>query len=184
MEILEMINEKYDLIIWDFDGTIVKLHISWPDFKKKLAMLCDYFGLSYSQNYYNHLLYTLESAGYKKEAYEFIEKMESSADYSVIDPAVDVIRGLTDKKQVVFSDNLEKTITSILDELHIIDYFDKMVTKNHVEKYKPDSEGAEIIFKMYPGIDKTKILYIGDTWKDETIAKNTTIQYLDIKQLQ
>lgn len=183
MGILEQIKSDYDLIIWDFDGTIVNLKIDWDEFKKELAVLCDNYNIKYEETYYNYLMYTLEKNGYKEEAFRFVEKKESSADYSIIDNAIHFIKELSGKTQVVCSDNLRQTIVSILCELCIDENFDYLVCKQDVTKYKPDAEGVLKIIDHYPNIKKDRILYFGDTWKDEEITKATGLDYLHINSV-
>lgn len=171
------------VLIWDFDGTIVNLNIDWQRVKKDLLALCNlnHGNLHLEKAFLNEVLYFLINQGKKEQALEIIKKYESSCRYTIIQRSVDFIKKYHKKYQMaIFSDNTRDVIINILTEYRILDYFKIIISKEDVDKYKPDTEGFTKIYNFFKINDKTKLLSLGNSKKDESTAKNFDIEFLKI----
>ncbi len=182
MGLLEII-KNYKLIIWDFDGTIVNLHINWNKLKKEVADI-----LSFDQEdnlSLNELIYCGEDFVSREYIFDIIKEYELRAGYSVNDGVLNMILYFyrNNLKQCIFSDNLYETIKRILSNLQIFDIFDLIISKESVKRFKPDSEGLKKILKHYD-LERDKILFVGDSWKDEIVAKNESIKFIFVERLE
>jgi len=185
MDILE-VAKKYRLIIWDFDGTIVNLCVDWKRLKKELmGMLIPYVqNMKNKDLSLNDLIYLLEQKFPRDTIFKIIEEYELKAEYFVNEISLRMIvnfykLGLL---QCILSDNTTKTIKTILNKLQILDFFDTIIGKDSVKKFKPNPEGLRKILKYY-NIDKSQILYIGDSWKDEAVAHQEELNFLKLNEI-
>ena len=78
---------------------------------------------------------------------------------------------------------MRETITKILDEIGLLHRFDMIISKNDVARYKPDIEGLEKIIFHYPKIKRSDIVFIGNSWKDEEVAKKANVEFVGVKNL-
>ncbi|MDL1957405.1 MAG: HAD family hydrolase [Candidatus Desulfofervidus auxilii] len=176
MGTLEQELNKYKYIIFDFDGTIVNLHVDWRGLKNTLARM---FNLDFHS--LNEGLKKLD----KDEltiAFKVIEKYENTSRYEVNSKLVRYIRE-NNKKYAIFSDNMVLTISKILTELGIRSKFEIIVGKDSVNNFKPSEEGIIKILNHF-GINNSKkreVIYVGDDKKDEAIARKVNVKFLNIK---
>jgi len=183
MDVLE-IAERYKLIIWDFDGTIVKLHVDWKGLKRKLLGIVTSYNIKIKKNLsLNKLIYLGEQSVSRDIIFKIIERYELKADFSVNEISVRLIEEIHNFEiiQCILSDNMYKTIETILNKLQILDFFDLIISKEFVKRFKPDLEGLRKILRYYSYIDKSHILYIGDNWKDKLIASQEGLNFFEIK---
>jgi len=179
MDALEQELNKYKYIIFDFDGTIVNLHVDWTSLKNTLARM---FNLDF------HSL----NEGLKKlnkderlTAFKVIEKYESAAEYEVNSKLVRYIYENDKKKYAIFSDNMMLTISKILTRLGIKNKFELIISKDSVSNFKPDEEGILKILNHFDinNSKKREVIYVGDNKKDEIVAKKVNIKFLNIRKL-
>jgi len=177
MDILEQELSKYKYIIFDFDGTIVNLHVDWEGLKNKLSRM---FNLDF--NVLNESLKKL-SKEELKVAFKIIEEYENKANYETNSKLIKYICR-NDKKYAIFSDNMLSTILKILNELGIKDKFEIIVGKDSVKNFKPNEEGIIKILNYFNVKDhKKEVIYVGDSKKDEIVARKVNIKFFNIKKL-
>jgi|GEM_PF-3825786 len=112
MDVLE-IAERYKLIIWDFDGTIVKLHVDWKGLKRELLGIVTSYNIKIKKNLsLNKLIYLGEQSVSRDIIFKIIERYELKADFSVNEISVRLIEEIHNFEiiQCILSDNMYKTI--------------------------------------------------------------------------
>ena len=114
MESLGKLKSDFDLIIWDFDGTIVDLDINWKSLNIDLINLCIEHQLKFRNKKINELLEILKRNSLEAQAFKIISNYESRATYIYNPQNIDIIKFFIGKKQCILSDNLKKTIIKII----------------------------------------------------------------------
>ncbi len=150
--------KNYQLLIFDFDGTIAKLDIDWEGLKKALKKLP------------------------RKEHYQIIAKYETAKiqNLSPRSQIIKIIKKLSPhKKMAIFSDNLGQTIQEGLKKLKIKGQFDLVVGRDSVKKPKPHPEGLLKIIKTL-NMKKNKTIYIGNSAKDKLAGEEAGIKTIII----
>ncbi|MDL1957561.1 MAG: HAD family hydrolase [Candidatus Desulfofervidus auxilii] len=180
MDILKIAN-NFDVIIWDFDGTLVELEVNWDNLKKELLNVATRAGYTEKDNTLNRILYFLIDKGFKDKAFTLLRRYENNALYKVNQKIIKVIKKTPDKKHIIISDNLKKTIIKILNQLNITSFFDLIIAKEDVTNFKPHPEGLRKILQVY---SNHKILYIGDSWKDKEIAHECKVKFLEVERME
>ena len=164
-KILQNINtDVYRLFIFDFDGTICEdLSIDWVGLKQKL---CALVGESFKNQKVNEILYKIktQNPNYQiSQIYKIIESFEKPAiNKAIIRPEMEGFIHkikLQKKKTSIFSNNMRKTILTILKKFKLLEKFDLVIAKDDVLKYKPDPEGL-IKITDFLKIDRNKVLFI------------------------
>ncbi|WP_457640680.1 HAD family hydrolase [Persephonella sp.] len=175
---------NYRLIVWDFDGTIVKLNVDWNKVKEEI--LKNYSGLLNGKKIssINEVIYEIRKYTSDKEVFNIIEKYESASGYKPNQKIINIIKMLkrNRKTQAILSDNMSSTVKRILREISIYDCFDQIMCKDSVNRYKPDPEGIGKIFKQY-NISKSEVVMIGDSWKDKELCNRFGIVFMDVEGL-
>ncbi len=78
--------------------------------------------------------------------------------------------------------NNNRTITSrVLNSLSWLDYFDLVVTRDDVTEMKPSPEGLQFFLEKW-NLNQKALLYIGDSWIDETAALEAGVYFIGIKR--
>lgn len=161
------IAKKYDLFIFDFDGTVTEpLTVDWQVLKRKLHKMLN---KPYDKkNTMDSLLYgirkNLKGLGTEK-AYELVKDYEkkSVGNARLNRNFQELMSELPNKKKkAIFSTNMKDTITNILARNNLSDFFDCIISKEDVTKYKPNPEGLLSILHYFK-IPARKAIYIGDS---------------------
>ncbi len=175
---------NYKLIVWDFDGTIVKLNVDWNKVKEEI--FGNYNGLLNKKGLssINEMIYEIRKYTSDKEVFNIIEKYESASGYEPKWGIINIIKMLkrNGKIQTILSDNISSTVKRILREISIYDCFDQIVCKDSVNRYKPDPEGIGKIFKQY-NISKSEVVMVGDSWKDRELCNIFGIMFVNVEEL-
>lgn len=184
MERLNKIIEEKKILVWDFDGTIVSLSIEWDNLKKDLLDLCKEHNLVANKEVgLNNILLILIQNNLKQQAFQIIDFYERKAPYKPIKNTLNLITSLKDKTHCILSDNLKNTILKILNEIGISDTFNIIISKEDITQYKPNNQGLKIILNQLKNPNPSDLLYIGDSWKDEEVAADCNIKFINIKDL-
>ena len=170
--------QDIELIIFDLDGTIVRLDIDWVKLKKELIQK---FGPDFK-----YIDRGLEGANRKiqKEAYKIIETHELKNIVNLIpqEKIIEIVRSLRDKRLAIFSTNMKKTVNLTLERLNLKDFFPVIIAKEDVLKHKPHPEGLLRILEL-TGVNKERAVYVGDLEKDFEAGRRAGIETLSIEQL-
>ena len=174
---------KYDLFIFDFDGTLVHpLEIDWSKMKHELYKHFKIGIKDDNKMKISKLLYEIKNLGTDtlEMAYKMIREHESYAISKAVfrkelKQLIDKIDSYKYKKICIFSSNMDSTIKKILARFALLDKIDFIVSKEDVSFYKPHPQGLLLILEKYK-IPKTKAIYIGNTNNDLISGKSADIK--------
>jgi len=178
--------EKYSnirMVIFDFDGTIVRLNVNWGLLKRELST---YFKRVYDfESDFASLYQEIDRINYlfgrkaREEALAVIEKYEFAGidDLEFIPKAVKLIESLKDKrvKLAIFSSNTRKVVEAILRKIDKLGSFESIVTIEDISKNKPDPEGLRKILRACK-VSRSEALFIGDRQRDLEAGKRAGIR--------
>jgi len=148
--------KNIQIIIFDFDGTIMNLDCDWERIKQ------------------------LRAKGDLNEPE--IEDIEYAGALrgTEVEGIGELIKSLKCKK-AIFSMNSSRSIFVGLAVLELTGQFSMVVSRNDVEKYKPEPEGLEKILTALH-ISKKCALYVGDRKIDILTGKNAGVKTMLIKE--
>lgn len=174
------IPENIELIIFDFDGTIIDLEVDWNQLKEKLHQ--------YAIKEYNYdcsfnpldenLLLIKNKLGIN--AYSNLINMVADAEIKGIkknkkkQEIVELIKKQHAQDKAIFSSNTRKAIESTLELLGLSPFFSCIVGKEDVSNPKPSPEGLKKILAFY-GISNKDALFIGNTNADKEAGRNANV---------
>lgn len=178
-QFIKKINNK-KILIWDFDGTIADLNIDWVGLKDELRSLVKTPDLQNGS--LNDVIYELINMHQKKEKiFQIIRKYEKRCEFNINKEAVSFIEQYQGRyRMAIFSDNLKETIVDILKQCNLFKYFDVIVSKEDVNRFKPDVDGIYKIYKYMNEKDKKKYIMIGNSSKDKKVAYRFNINFIDV----
>ncbi|MHA1294125.1 MAG: HAD family hydrolase [Promethearchaeota archaeon] len=178
--------EGKKVIIFDLDGTIVKLAVNWDFLKNKLS---DLFNSLYGDNCkfksisacLNHIV-NKNDEEQLSNFFDIIRKHELKGikNSQLIKETIYFINnkerfGVSEKtKLAVLSLNTRKAIKKALKLAKIYSKIDFIVGREDVRKWKPEPEGILKIQKYF-NVKKEEMIYIGDLQKDIETGKNAGI---------
>lgn len=179
--------KKKKVIIFDLDGTIVRLPVNWGHLKKLLTKRYnDVYGETCE---FVHITACLDQVVYKEDEAELQNFFNMLEDYEMktinnnetIKETIFFINNINmfkvpnDIKLAVLSLNTRTTIIESLKLAGIYEKIDYIVGREDLRKWKPDPEGLLKIRDHY-GVKKEEMIYIGDLEKDVITGKNAGIE--------
>ena len=180
------------VIIFDFDGTIVKLHVDWDALRGFLSeKYMDDFGEEESFERLSIGLKKVVDRGEPEliESYiRAIEKFEREnvKDSTFFEEIVYFIEHLeefgleSNTKFAIFSLNFRSTIFSVLSQKNLLGKFHFIVGREDVIEWKPDPEGLLKILKKF-AVSSEQAIYIGDSNYDFEAGENARIKTYSIE---
>ena len=175
----EKLVDKKEVVVWDFDGTIVKLDIAWDCLRKDLTDLAEI--RNSAKRSLGEVLSRLINGGLRRRAFEIIETYEKQSNYTPNKQVVAFIKRNSDKyRMAIFSDNLRNTVVRILKDLGVFNCFEAVVCKDDVNEYKPNPEGLKEIHESLGIKDKAGYVMVGDSEKDSLAASLFGIDYWNL----
>ncbi len=189
MLLSELLDFPKDLrvVVFDFDGTLVKLHVDWDALRKLLSnKYMDDFGEEQTFKRITIGLQKVVARGDPEliESYiRTIEKFEREniKEYTFFEEMVFFIENLeklglnSEIKFAIFSLNFRSTIFSILSKQNLLGRFQYIVGREDVIEWKPDTEGLYKILKHF-NISNEQAIYVGDSEFDMEAGKNAKIK--------
>lgn len=170
------IAEGYDLIIFDFDGTIARLSVDWAGLKHELSSaLGQPFGTLAEG------LDALRSTGDARalETYWGIVRRYEWADPAGLtanDEVIAFVRAIRPGRRIaVCSSNAHRTVERGLAQLGIADRVDLVIGGDDVRHAKPHPEGLNAIIARC-GAEKSRTLLIGDTDGDREAGASAGVR--------
>ena len=186
--------EQKKLLIFDLDGTIVRLAVDWQALKTLLSNrysrlynnACQFDSISKCLSYIvseddeeellnffsiirSHELQNIQESEIIEETVYFIKHKEQFG----IDKGV---------KFAVLSLNTRATIKESLKLTNLTEEFDFLVGREDVRRWKPEPDGLLKVLVHYD-IEREKALYIGDMQKDLVTGKNAGVDAVLIGEL-
>lgn len=178
---IEKATRNAELVVWDFDHTLVRLDVDWTGLKKKTA---EQFVSDYLKGEKTPSLFEIEQQAKKNnkrdQFIETIKMFEKNTPYEPIVDMLDFVRSKKNMIHTIFSDNTRETIFSIIEREQLIDCFDYVVAKENVANSKPKIDGLISIQKKYPNIRTETWVYVGDSWKDKQAAEEFGISFFNV----
>lgn len=191
-DLLSFKNKK--VIVFDLDGTIVKLAADWHSLKDALAE-------RYSEYYqeecqFKSISACLSNIAKRNDEEELQKNFEIIRQYELenikenipIEESVFFIKNLSlfgvpkNIKLAILSLNTRRTIIESLKFANIYEKIDLIVGREDVRKWKPEPEGL-LEIKDYFDVIKEEMLFIGDLDKDLLTGKNAGIDSFLIDEL-
>ncbi|MGB5913138.1 MAG: HAD family hydrolase [Promethearchaeia archaeon] len=182
------------VIVFDLDGTIVKLAADWHSLKDALVE-------RYSEYYqeecqFRSISACLSNIAKRNDEEELQKNFEIIRQYELenikenvpIEESVFFINNLIlfgvqeDTKLAVLSLNTRRTIIESLKLANIYEKIDFIVGREDVRKWKPEPEGL-LKIKDYFGVKKEEMVFIGDLDKDLLTGQNAGINSFLVDEL-
>jgi beta-phosphoglucomutase-like phosphatase (HAD superfamily) len=175
------------VIVFDLDGTIVKLAVDWGYIKRKMS---ERYSKIYGEKCeFKHISGCLDYVVEKNDERELKNFFKILEDYELkninnnkkIEETIFFINHLNlfnvpkDAKLAIFSLNTRKTIIKSLKLAKIYDKFDYIVGREDIRKWKPNPDGLQKI-KEYFGVSNKDMIYFGDLQKDIQTGNNAGVQ--------
>lgn len=192
--VVQKLNGRPKLIIFDLDGTILRLPINYKALREELKKIFKKFGI---KSEFKPLLTSIDNSVslIKKNfgvtiatkisliAYKTLEKYELDAvrKSEMIYGAKRTLRRLKKLgfKLALFSRNGKAAVVKSLRKFGLRNYFDVIVTRDDVKKQKPHPEALHKILE-YLKIKPSQALVVGDHPYDIMAAKNCGIKSVGI----
>jgi phosphoglycolate phosphatase len=172
-------NQQPDAVVYDLDGTLVRLLVDWPGLETDLAALLEDAGLDDPGGDVWSRYEKAHEHGLGHEAEELITAREAAgARESIRLPATDLIEGHTIPIGVC-SLNSERACRLALREQEVAEYVSAVIGRGSVATLKPDPEPLLTVCELLE-IEPKNVLFVGDSESDaETAARaGTMFQYV------
>lgn len=178
----------YELIIFDFDETLLRLHISWSSVKGEVLALAASENITIDPKLHlvplgNRLS---ENPQLRRKIDDIYLKYETecaeSKNYELFEGLAELVKELkrNGKMLAIASGNHSKSIKRILAQLGLDKYFDFVCGRDIPELNKPSPDPLLLILDKL-GVEKERAIFVGDSINDELSAKEAGISYFRIR---
>ena len=186
--------ERRKAIVFDLDGTIVKLNVNWRELKNLLSRrFYDLYGVHYEfRSITECLMKVLEKEDEKEFAnlLNIIERFElkNIAKGAYLEETLFFINNLEffnvreGTKIAVLSLNMRKTIIESLKNANLCEKIDYIVGREDLKRWKPNPDGL-LKVQEYFNLERKDLIYFGDLQKDLNTGKNAGIDTFFIDEL-
>lgn len=170
--------ESYETMVYDLDGTLVRLDVDWTLVTREVADRLADRGVDTEEADLWTLIERAEAAGVRDVAIEVVRAHERvgarTADRL---PLADELP--LEVPVGVCSLNEEAAVRTALERHDLLDAVETVVGRDTVPTQKPDPEPLLAIVEGFD-VDPARTLFVGDSAKDETTAERagTDFQYV------
>lgn len=176
--------KKY--LIFDLDGTIVKLKINWTGWHKGVAEIFHRYDRNFvwagervdslTKSYIEKYGTTM-----RNEIIDFMTAYElnNPRGYSINQCLVNYILKNENQENSLLTNNISNTVYPILKDLKLENRFKIIITPDKLTYMKPDIEG---ISKIINNRNISDFAVIGDGVFDEMVAKAQSIDFIKIEK--
>ncbi len=189
--------KKSSAILFDLDGTIFDLNISWSSIKEyilnhyetnfndeiiEMDRLTDIFNYIKDEQGNEELEYYLNYVR-EQEIHSILNnqcKPKWLMNYG-ISKIAELIR--YDCFYAIISNNFHETIVEVLNKFDSQDKFRAIIGRNDVPNAKPNPEGIIRIMDNF-NLSPEEVIFIGDSKVDEETAKNAQINFIYVDDLE
>ena len=196
-EKLESIQKTCSTILFDFDGTLFDLHISWGNiqqyiynhYKSKYGVEIPLFNRFHAMF---DFIKKEKGENEKQFYYNYLENQEvDAANEKKYSPTWLTNQGLDkigekihyDTFFGIISSNFHETIMEILIQRGMVDKFQIIIGRDDVENAKPNPEGILRVINAY-NLKRENVLFIGDSPIDEEAAQNAQVNFINVENLR
>ena len=168
--------EAPEAVVYDLDGTLVRLVVDWPDVERRLADLLEREGVDADDLSAWDLLDAAEDAGVGDEADELIAaaEREGARDSRRLPLADELVA--REVPVGVCSLNHERAVRIALDRHDLTDHVESVVGRGTVPKRKPHPRALLAVVEEL-GVAPEHVLFVGDSASDEETAKRAGTQF-------
>ena len=186
--------ERRKAIVFDLDGTIVKLNVNWRELKNLLSQrFYDLYGIHYEfRSITECLMKVLEKEDEKEFAnlLNIIEQFElkNIKKGAYLEDTLFFINNLElfsiseGTKLAVLSLNMRKTIMETLKNANLCKKIDYIVGREDLRRWKPKPDGLLKVQEHF-NLESEDLVYFGDLQKDLDTGKNAGIDAFFIDDL-
>ncbi len=186
--------EKRKAIIFDLDGTIVKLNVNWRELKNILSQrFNDLYGNHHEFHSITECLMKVLEKEDKKEFANLLDIIEQFELKNIAKGAyleetlffiknLDIFNVQEGTKLAVFSLNMRKTIIESLKNADLYEKIDYIVGREDLRCWKPNPDGL-LKIQEYFNLKREDLIYFGDLQKDLDTGKNAGIDAFFIDEL-
>ncbi|WP_137285179.1 HAD family hydrolase [Halorussus salinisoli] len=163
-------------VVYDLDGTLVRLAVDWEDVERRLADLLEREGVDADPLSAWDLLSAAEEAGVGDEADELIAAAErEGARASERLPLADELLG-REIPVGVCSLNHEEAVHVALDRHDLAGHVESVVGRGTVPKRKPHPRALLAVVDEL-GVEPEEVLFVGDSASDEETAERAGTRF-------
>jgi phosphoglycolate phosphatase len=167
---------ELDAVVYDLDGTLVRLPVDWQDVEARLAALLEREGVDTDTLSAWDLLSAAEEAGIGDEADDLIAGAERA--------------GAEESRRLALADRLadheipvgvcslnhEEAVHIALDRHDLTEYVESVVGRGTVPKRKPHPRALLAAVEEL-GVEPENVLFVGDSASDEETAERAGTKF-------
>ena len=165
-----------DAVVYDLDGTLVRLDVDWADVERRLADLLEREGVDPDGLSAWDLLDAAEDAGVGEEADELIAaaEREGARDSRRLPLADELVA--REVPVGVCSLNHERAVRIALDRHDLTPHVESVVGRGTVPERKPHPRALLAAVEEL-GVPPENVLFVGDSASDEETAERAGTQF-------
>ena len=171
---------KKNYYVFDFDETIATLIVDWEGLRNKI------------QNSYSKVLTVNKGlkkaySELKSHTIDFYKKVEEyelpngSPQYKFNNKLRIFLK---QNNYSIISNNLRKTIETVLKKENVFHTCDSIVSLEECEEIKPSKKPFEHLLEKMNKLQTKNIIYVGDSDIDRQFAENNNIQFIHINDFE
>ncbi|MGO4890066.1 HAD family hydrolase [Anaerobacillus sp. MEB173] len=184
---------KYQGILFDMDNTILSSKIDFKQMKQDCISVLEKYGML---EYLNHCKHSTTAQllelgkeiernkgeqGIVRDMLALIEKCERDGmkDANLENGAVTIVEQLAKEKTVIIvTNNATAPARYALEKTGILSYFNDVFGRDRLQALKPSPLSIETVLSLYPSIEKSKWVMVGDSWIDGKAANEAGIDFI------
>tara|TARA_B100001059_G_C17819885_1_gene577573 strand:- start:328 stop:951 length:624 start_codon:yes stop_codon:yes gene_type:complete len=177
-----MINKrKFDLVIFDMDGVILRSDLLYYEIAKKINSEIDQVKLSTSISQGGKILFeSIFGKDYTEQNVSWFRKMQVkkfNQNHHLYDDIVNIIMNVSKTYKLAIVSNKPITcIEGILRQINIYDLFDVVIGRDSGLAIKPEPDGINHVVQSI-GVDKRRVVYLGDSISDYRACEKAEITF-------
>ncbi|MHA2295931.1 MAG: HAD family hydrolase [Candidatus Hodarchaeales archaeon] len=186
---------RLELLIFDFDDTVVHTGIDYTGLKKQIISRLNDNGYSAlidsvtPPSIAKYLEAIKEKEGVRSKLYrELMEEVEQfeiqGAENATMDPSyTDLFHELgKDFKLALLTNNSRKGVIKLMDRFGLSGYFHLIITRDDIPIMKPDPTGLQKILDHF-NMNPQEAIFIGDSYIDMLASLAADIQFIGVGNL-
>ncbi len=177
--------KKYDLVILDMDGVILKSDLLYFEIAKKINSKVNQIKLSSSISQGGQVLFkSIFGDNYTEENIIWFREMQIkffNPNIHLYNDIVDIIMDISRKyKLAMVSNKPIFCIEGILKQVCVHDQFDVIIGRDSGLAIKPEPDGINHVIQSI-GSDKSRVIYLGDSISDYNACNKADITFAHCK---